>query len=160
MTRAKGFEPFYDENSEVLILGSFPSVKSREQQFYYGNPRNAFWRILSDFFGVPEPVTVAEKKDFLTERRIALWDVVTECEIVGSLDADIKNYTVADLNFLLKNTRVGYIILNGGFAAKIFEKRYGGTGVPYIALPSTSPANARRNDGEWYDALRRIFKRT
>lgn len=160
MDALKGFPPFYNGDSVALVLGSFPSVKSRLQNFYYGNPRNAFWRILSTFFGEREPATVEEKKDFLTRNKIALWDIVTECEIVASRDETIKNFKIADIEYLLQNAPIKFILINGGRAYSIFEKRYGGLPVPYIKLPSTSPANVRRNDGEWYAALRQAFGRT
>lgn len=156
----KGFEPCFDEMSRVLILGSFPSVKSREQCFYYGHPQNAFWRILSAFFGEDKPLTVEEKKAFLTRNKIALWDIVTECEIVGSRDETIKNFKVANLFEVLQNAPVSCILINGGRAYSIFEKHYGSIGIPYFKLPSTSPANARRKDEEWYAALRRAFSGT
>ncbi|MDE7084164.1 MAG: DNA-deoxyinosine glycosylase, partial [Clostridia bacterium] len=105
----KGFEPFYNGDSRVLILGSFPSVKSREQSFYYGHPQNAFWRILSAFFGEDKPLTVEDKKAFLSKNKIALWDIVTECEIVGSRDETIKNYKVANLQEVLQNSQVSCI---------------------------------------------------
>lgn len=149
-----GFPPFYGADSKVLILGSFPSVKSREQSFYYGHPQNAFWRILSTFFGEDKPLTVEEKKAFLTRNKIALWDIVTECEIVGSRDETIKNFKVANLQEVLQNSAVSCILVNGGKAFKIFEKHYKDIEIPYLKLPSTSPANARRDDGEWYAALR------
>ena len=156
----KGFEPFYNGDSRVLILGSFPSVKSREQSFYYGHPQNAFWRILALFFGEEKPTTVEEKKAFLKRHKIALWDIVTECEIVGSRDETIKNFKVANLPEVLQNSQVSCILVNGGRAFSIFEKHYGGIEIPYFKLPSTSPANAKRNDDEWYNALRRAFERT
>lgn len=156
----KGFEPFYDGASRVLILGSFPSVKSRKQCFYYGHPQNAFWRILATFFGEDKPLTVEEKKAFLSKHNIALWDIVTECEIVGSRDETIKNFKVANLSEVLQNSSVSCILVNGGRAFSIFEKHYGGLEIPYFKLPSTSPANARRNDDEWYTALRRAFNGT
>lgn len=155
-----GFGPFFNGDSRVLILGSFPSVKSREQSFYYGHPQNAFWRILSTFFGEDKPKTVEEKKAFLKRHNIALWDIVTECEIVGSRDETIKNFKVANLFEVLQNASVSCILVNGGRAFSIFEKHYGGLNLPYFKLPSTSPANARRNDDEWYNALQRAFMRT
>lgn len=155
-----GFKPYFHGDSKVLILGSFPSVKSRAVDFYYGNPQNAFWRIVSDFFGEPVPVSAEDKKDFLTRNKIALWDIVTECEIVASRDDTIKNFKVANLAEVLQNSQVECILINGGTAYKIFEKHYGGLDVPVIKLPSTSPANTRRNEDEWYHALRRAFGRT
>lgn len=153
----KGFAPYFNGDSRVLILGSFPSVKSRKQCFYYGHPQNAFWRILSTFFGEDKPLTVEEKKVFLLRNKVALWDIVTECEIVGSRDETIKNFKVANLSEVLQNSSLTCILINGGRAFTIFEKHYGGIDLPYYKLPSTSPANARRKDDEWYAALRRAF---
>ncbi|MGN0813304.1 MAG: DNA-deoxyinosine glycosylase [Candidatus Coproplasma sp.] len=158
MEKLKGFDPFYNCDSKVLILGSFPSVKSRQQSFYYGNPRNAFWRILATFFSEDTPLSVEEKKDFLTRRKIALWDVVEECEIIASRDETIKNFKIADINFLLQNAPIEYILVNGGKAYELFVKGFSNVGVPYEKVPSTSPANARRSDEEWYSALRRAFR--
>lgn len=156
----KGFGPFYDGESRVLILGSFPSVKSRAQNFYYGHPQNAFWRILSTFFNEDKPLTVEDKKAFLSRNKIALWDIVTECEIVGSRDETIKNFKVANLQELLQNSAVSCILVNGGKAYEVFLKHYKNIQTPYCKLPSTSPANTRRNDDEWYAALRRAFNGT
>ena len=155
-----GFAPFFDGGAKVLILGSFPSVKSRAQSFYYGHPQNAFWKILSTFFGEDKPLTVEERKAFLLRNKIALWDIVTECEIVGSRDETIKNFKVANLQEVLQNAPIECIIINGGRAYSIFEKHYKDIDIPYVKLPSTSPANARRNNDEWYAALRRAFRRT
>ena len=120
----KGFLPFFDENSEILILGSFPSVISRETNFYYGNKQNRFWKILSEAFGEPAPETIGEKQALLKNHKIALWDVVAECEITGSLDSTIKNYKVADLQKVLDKAKIKKIILNGGKAKEIFLKNY------------------------------------
>ncbi len=157
--RITGFAPFFQSDAKVLILGSFPSVKSREQSFYYGHPQNAFWRILSTFFGEDKPICAEEKKAFCLRNKIALWDIVTDCEIVGSRDETIKNFTVANLQEVLQNAPIECILINGGRAYSIFEKHYGGLEIPYFKLPSTSPANARRKDDEWYVALRRAFNR-
>lgn len=91
----KGFLPFFDENSEILILGSFPSAISRETNFYYGNKQNRFWKVLAEAFGEPAPETIGEKQALLKKHKIALWDVVAECEITGSLDSTIKNYILS-----------------------------------------------------------------
>ena len=155
----KGFEPFYNSDSRLLVLGSFPSVKSRQTEFYYGNPQNRFWKTVAEFFGEAPPVSLEDKKQFLLRRRIALWDVVTECEIVGSQDATIKNFIVADVQNLLQKLKIGLIIINGGKAAAIFEKNFPQIGAPYIKLPSTSPANTRFDKEKWFDALSRIFDR-
>ena len=139
----RGFEPVYDENSKVLILGSFPSVKSRQVEFYYGNKQNRFWKTVCGYFGEEVPPTVDGKKEFLARRRIALWDVALECEITGSRDDTIKNIKVAD----------------GGKAFEIFERNFSDIGVHYEKLSSTSPANTRFTTEEWYDALSRAFGR-
>jgi hypoxanthine-DNA glycosylase len=155
----QGFAPFYDGDSRVLILGSFPSVKSRQVEFYYGNPQNAFWKILSNFFGQPLPQTTDEKKQLLKANGVALWDVVCCCQIVGSSDSTITNYTVADIPALLQKSNIKCILLNGGTAAKIFYKYFPNLQLPTIKLPSTSPANTKKKDEEWYDALRTAFGR-
>lgn len=155
-----GFEPVYDRNSKILILGSFPSVKSRRVEFYYGNKQNRFWKTLCGFFGEEIPPTTEEKKAFLLKNNIALWDIVTQCEIVGSQDSTIKNFKVADINKLLQNTEIRFIILNGSTAFSIFEKSFKNINVPYEKLPSTSPANTRFSEKEWQNALSRVFGRT
>ena len=155
-----GFEPVYDKNSKLLILGSFPSVKSRNIEFYYGNPQNRFWKVICSYFGESVPETVSAKREFLLRRNIALWDIVTQCEIVGSQDAAIKNFKVADLKTLLQNSQIGYIILNGGKAYSIFEANYKNLGISYEKLPSTSPANTRFDVKEWHAAISRAFNRT
>lgn len=155
-----GFEPLFNSDSKLLILGSFPSVKSRKVEFYYGNPQNRFWRVVSSFFGESVPQSIQDKKKFLLSHNIALWDIVTECEISGSQDSTIKNFKVADLKTLLQNCDISYIILNGATAYKIFEDNYGHIEIPYIKLPSTSPANTRFSEKEWFNALSTAFDRT
>ena len=105
-----GFEPFFQTDSKLLILGSFPSVKSRQVEFYYGNKQNRFWRTVCTFFGDEVPETTEGKKAFLKKRRIALWDIVTECEIVGSQDATIKNFKVANVEKLLKRRESDFYV--------------------------------------------------
>ena len=108
------FEPVYDENSRILILGTFPSVKSREQQFYYGHPQNRFWKLLAALTGWKVPKTISEKKELLLQNGIAIWDVVASCEIVGSSDSSIRNVVPADLNRILQAAPVRKIYANGG----------------------------------------------
>lgn len=156
----KGFPPFYAPDSEVLILGSFPSVKSRRVDFYYGNPQNRFWRVLAKFFAAPVPESTDEKKAFLLSHKIALWDIVTECEIVGSQDATIKNYEIADVRAFVEEVPVKAVLINGGTAFNIFEKNFSDIRVPYLRLPSTSPANTRFDEEEWFDGLRTVFSGT
>lgn len=155
-----GFEPVYDKNSRVLILGSFPSVKSRQTEFYYGNPQNRFWRVISSYFGEPLPITVQDKREMLLKHNIAIWDIVTECEIKGSADASIKNFKVADINSLLQNSQIRFIILNGVKAYTVFQANYGNINIPYTKLCSTSPANTRFDEKEWFDALSIAFGTT
>lgn len=137
------FPPFWDKNSRILILGSFPSVKSREQQFYYGHPQNRFWKVLAELRKESLPQSIEEKKEFLRRNHIALWDVIDSCEIIGSSDSSIRNAKVTDLSLILDSCSIRQIYTNGGTAKRLFEKyqrdRYG---VEAVGLPSTSPANA------------------
>ena len=137
------FEPVYDENSRILILGTFPSVKSREQQFYYGHPQNRFWKLLAALTGWKVPKTISEKKELLLQNGIAIWDVVASCEIVGSSDSSIRNVVPADLNRIHQAAPVRKIYANGGKAFELYQKyAFPVTGRPIEKLPSTSPANA------------------
>lgn len=132
-------------------------MKSRKVEFYYGNRQNRFWKILCGFFGEAVPESTEEKIALLLRYNVALWDIVTECEIEGSSDASIKNYKVAELDKVLSVSPIELIILNGGKSFEIFKKFYGKIAVPYIKLPSTSPANTRCDEGEWYRALNSVF---
>lgn len=137
------FLPVYDENSELLILGSFPSVKSREQGFYYGHPQNRFWKVLAVVCDCEVPQTIEEKKAMLLDKRIAIWDVIDSCDIIGSSDSSIKNVVPADIAEILKKTRITRIFANGKTAGSLYEKfSRESTGIEAIVLPSTSPANA------------------
>ncbi|MBD5088440.1 MAG: DNA-deoxyinosine glycosylase [Clostridiales bacterium] len=137
------FEPVYDENSKILILGSLPSIKSREEGFYYGHPRNRFWKVLSRILKCTEPVTIEEKKSMLLIHGIALWDVIASCEIKGSSDSSIKNVIPADILGLLRKTFIKKIYVNGKTAGTLYEKYVEPlTAMPCTVLPSTSPANA------------------
>lgn len=132
--------PLYDENSKILILGSFPSVKSREAQFFYGHPQNRFWRVVSGVFGEECPATIDEKRTFLLKNNIAVWDVIQSCDIEGSSDSSIKNVTPNDLSVILDNAPIERIFVNGGTAYKYFEKY--NKHLTATRMPSTSPANA------------------
>ncbi len=137
------FPPLYDENSKVLILGSFPSVKSREQMFFYGHPQNRFWKVVSCVFDTPTPVTIEEKSTFLHAKHIALWDVIAYCDITGSSDSSIKNVVANDLTIILKSANIKQIFVNGKTAEKYYNKHIRDTiGKEAVCLPSTSPANA------------------
>ena len=135
--------PVFDRNSKVLILGSFPSVKSREAQFFYGHPQNRFWKVTSAVFDVQEPHTIEEKKDFLLSRGIAVWDVIASCDITGSSDSSIKNVVPNDLSQILKVADIRTIFVNGKTAEKFYNKYVKDViGREAVCLPSTSPANA------------------
>ncbi len=137
------FVPIYNEESRILILGSFPSVKSREEGFYYGHPMNRFWKVISTVLSVELPVTIEEKTDMLLNHHIAIWDVIKECEITGSSDSSIKNVTVNDFMEILSQSRIKCIMTNGATASKLYEKyALPITGIKNVRLPSTSPANA------------------
>ncbi len=137
------FPPLYDEHSKILILGSFPSVKSREQRFFYGHPQNRFWRVMAAVFGAAVPETIEEKKQFLLENGIALWDVIAACEIQGSADSTIGQVVPNDLSPILKTAQIARVFTNGKTADRYY-RRYTerNTGIPAVCLPSTSPANA------------------
>lgn len=153
-----GFAPVYDENSRILILGSFPSVKSREISFYYGNKQNRFWKMLCGYFGENVPETVEEKKEFLFRRGIALWDMATACEIEGSSDASVKNVELADLSLIFNAARIERILLNGTLAYELFLRENARVEIPYVKLPSTSPANPRFNEAAWRAELDVVFR--
>lgn len=136
-------KPLYCENSKVLILGSFPSQKSREQMFFYGHPQNRFWKVLAAVFGCDVPQTVEEKREFILSHNIALWDVIASCEIEGSADSSIKNVVPNDLTEILKAADIKQIFVNGKTAEKYYNKYIKSTlGREAVCLPSTSPANA------------------
>ena len=137
------FEPVFDENSKVLILGTFPSVKSRENRFYYGHPQNRFWKVIAGLTESEVPQTIEEKKNLLLEHGIAIWDVIESCDIIGSSDSSIKNVVPADIERVVANSKIQNIYANGGTAKKLYEKySQKKTGREIIGLPSTSPANA------------------
>lgn len=137
------FPPLYDEESRILILGSFPSVKSREQAFFYGHPQNRFWKTLSAVLGVELPVTIEEKSRMLHENHIALWDVIKSCDIIGSSDSSIKNVVPNDLTEIIKTGKIQKIYCNGAKSHEYFKKYQEKTlGMKADKLPSTSPANA------------------
>lgn len=138
-----GFEPIYDNHSRILILGSFPSVKSRENSFYYGHPQNRFWKLFAKLLQEPVPGTIEEKKLLLLSHSIAVWDVVAACDIKGSSDSSIRNVIPADINRILRAANIEQIIANGDTAFKLYHKYCEpNTGRTAVKCPSTSPANA------------------
>lgn len=137
------FPPVYDENSRILILGSFPSVKSREQKFFYGHPQNRFWKVTAAVLNCPVPETVEEKKEMLLTHGIALWDVIAECDIIGSSDSSIRNVVPNDLGEILRTGKISVIYANGGTAKRLYDRfQKEVCQMEAIGLPSTSPANA------------------
>lgn len=149
--------PLFNEESETLILGSFPSVKSREAAFFYGHPQNRFWAVVAEIYGCEKPQTVEEKKRLVLENKLAMWDVIESCEIEGSADSTISSVTANDLNIILENSKVDRIFVNGKTAEKYYNKyTYPKTGIKAICLPSTSPANAAWSVDRLVDAWKAI----
>ena len=153
MEKLHGFEPVFDGNSRVLILGSFPSVKSRQAEFYYGNKQNRFWKVLSEAFDESEPLTVKDKIQLCLKHNVALWDVVASCRISGSMDADIKDYELVDLQRVLSESKIEKILCNGATSYRLTLTAYDGD-LPVYKLPSTSPANVRFDKAAWLAHLR------
>ena len=149
--------PLYGKNSKILILGSFPSVKSREAEFFYGHPQNRFWAVIAAVLGKEKPKTIEEKKRLILENDLALWDVIGSCEIVGSADSSISDVTANDLSAIISNSSVDRIFVNGKTAEKYYNKyTYPLTGIKAVCLPSTSPANAAWSFERLVDAWKLI----
>lgn len=139
-------EPFFNRNSEILILGSLPSVKSRQEKFYYAHPQNRFWKTLSKIYNEDIPNNIEEKKKFLTKHKIALWDVIQSCDITGSSDSSIKNVVPNDINAILKKTNITKIYTTGNKAYQLYNKYcLNHTNIRAVKLPSTSPAYCPNN---------------
>ncbi len=137
------FAPVFSAQSKVLVLGSFPSVQSRANTFYYGHPQNRFWKLLAALFEGRVPESIPEKTAFLQSHRIALWDVVADCTIAGSADSTLKPYQFSDIQSLLQKTDIRQVFANGQTAGKLYRKHIQPiTAMPVSILPSTSPANA------------------
>ena len=158
-TLSHTFPPVYDADSKILILGSFPSVKSREMNFYYGHPQNRFWKVMAQVLEVSVPQTIEEKKEMLLSHHIAVWDVIESCTITGSSDTSIRNVVVNDFTDMLQNSAIETIYVNGTKAYELYH-RYAEkiTGRPAVKLPSTSPANAawslERLCKEWEEKIK------
>lgn len=136
-------EALFNENSEILILGTFPSVKSREAKFFYGHPQNRFWRVMARLCDAELPQTVEDKKKLILDNHFALWDVIHSCDVEGSADSSIKNVVPNDISVILKNSKVSRIFVNGKKAESLYKKYLEKeTGITAVCLPSTSPANA------------------
>ena len=148
------FDAFFAKDSRVLILGTIPSPKSREQGFYYGHPQNRFWKVLADVLGEEFPQTVEERKRFLKRNHIALWDVLESCEIKGASDVSIRNARPNDMNRILQAADIRAIFATGAKAAQLYKKLcFPECGVEAVRLPSTSPANC----GCSYEKLREAY---
>ncbi|MBE6679842.1 MAG: DNA-deoxyinosine glycosylase [Ruminococcaceae bacterium] len=143
MEQKHPFPPLWNKNSKILILGSFPSVKSREAMFFYGHPQNRFWKVVAAVFGDAVPCSIEEKRVFILKHNIALWDVIASCDIVGSSDASIKNAVANDISPILSGADIKQVFVNGKTAAALYEKHIlKECNRTAITLPSTSPANA------------------
>lgn len=137
------FDAYYNKDSKILILGSIPSIKSRELGFYYMHPQNRFWKVMSKVFQEKYPETIEDKKNLLKKNKIALWDVINCCEIENSSDSSISNVVFNDISSLLKKTDIKKIYVTGRKALELYQKYiYFTTGLEAIYLPSPSPANA------------------
>ena len=137
------FDSVFDQNSEILVVGTFPSVKSREQCFYYGHPQNRFWRVLSSVFNEPVPETIAQKRELLRRNRVALWDALYSCDIEGSSDLSIKNVVPNDFSEIFENANIKRVLCNGSKAFDLFREFVTvKTSAEVQRMPSTSPANA------------------
>ena len=152
------FPPLYDAESRILILGSFPSVKSREAMFFYGHPQNRFWRVISSVLGCECPRTIEEKQRMLHTHHIALWDTIASCEIEGSSDSSIRNAVPVDIALILRAADIRRVYCNGTAAYELFMKHLAPVcGMTPVKLPSTSPANAAwtmdRLYGQWKQIL-------
>ena len=137
------FPPLFDENSKTLILGSFPSVKSRESMFFYGHPQNRFWKVLTIIFNQPIPQNIEAKKRLVLDNGLALWDSIHSCTVTGSSDSSIKDVIPNDISDIIRNSNINRIFCNGALSHKMYMKYiFPDTGIKAVKLPSTSPANA------------------
>ena len=137
------FPPLFDENSKTLILGSFPSVKSRESMFFYGHPQNRFWKVLAIIFNQPIPQNIEDKKNLVLDNGLALWDSIHSCTVIGSSDSSIKDVIPNDIRDIIQNSNINRIFCNGALSHKMYMKYiFPDTGIKAVKLPSTSPANA------------------
>lgn len=147
--------PVVDESCRLLILGSFPSVKSRKDGFFYGHPQNRFWKVMAAVLAEPLPADIDTKRDMLLRHHIALWDVIASCQIEGSSDASIKNATPVDISKVIDTAQISRIICNGALSGKLYKQHLQRmTGIEAVVLPSTSPANAAWSLERLIDAWR------
>lgn len=137
-------KPLYNEESKILILGSFPSIKTREYGFFYGHPQNRFWPIMEELFNTKLSTDIDERREFILKNKIAMYDSIFQCDIIGSSDASIQNVIPSDLSEIFAKAKIEKVYCNGATSHKYYkkyhEKKYG---IKAVALPSSSPANAR-----------------
>ena len=137
------FPPLFDSESRTLILGSFPSVKSREAMFFYGHPQNRFWRLTALLCHEDTPLTIEEKSSLILRHHLALWDSIQSCTITGSSDSSVRDVVPNDLRVIFDNSKTERVFCNGALSHKMYMKYiYPQTGIAAVKLPSTSPANA------------------
>ena len=152
------FEPLFDKDARILILGSLPSVKSREQNFFYGHPQNRFWKLIAVLYDEPVPQDIEEKRRLILGHDIALWDTIYSCDIIGSSDSSIKNVVPTDLKRIIEHSAVERIYCNGMTSGRYFEKYHEPElGIKAVTLPSTSPANAAWSFDRLLEAWRVIL---
>lgn len=144
------FKPIYNKNSKILILGSFPSVKSREDNFYYAHPKNGFWKLISKILNTKEPITIEDKTKLILNNKLAIYDVIKSCDIEGSEDSSIKNVKLNNLDEIIKKSKIEKIIFNGNKAYELYNKYETNKFSNIEVLPSTSPANARYSFEDLY----------
>ena len=153
------FEPIWDEYSRILILGTYPSPKSREQGFYYGHPQNRFWKLLAALLDCPIPTDIPQKKQMLLSHKIAIWDVCDSCAIEGAADASIRDVIPNDIASFLRKTGITEVFCNGAKAYELYQKHIGAQcGITVNKMPSTSPANAASTMEKLQDAWRILQK--
>ena len=153
-----GFGPLYDENCEILILGSFPSPKSRQVSFYYGHPKNRFWLVLANVLNEEVPQTIEQKRNMCLKHHIALWDSIEECDIVGASDASIKNVVPTDIAWLLSQSKITKIFTVGKKSDECYRKyNYSKTNIEPVCLKSTSPANCAYKIEDLIENFRQIL---
>lgn len=150
--------PIVSSQSRILILGSFPSVKSREVSFFYGHPQNRFWPMLARVYGENRPETIEEKTSLVLRHGLALWDAIGECDIIGSSDASVRNARPVDIRQVTQTAQIERVLCNGALSGKLYAKYLQPlVGIPALVMPSTSPANAAwqmdRLVAEWASGL-------
>ncbi len=149
--------PLFNSDSNTLILGSFPSVKSREAMFFYGHPQNRFWKLLAKIFDEEIPQTVEQKKLLALSHNLALWDTIHSCTITGSSDSSVKDVVPNDISMILSQSKVTRIFANGALSYKLYQKHiFPQTGISAVKLPSTSPANAAFSLDRLYESWKII----